>query len=215
MAKAGRLIYEGFLIIWDGFWVVWLSDLLWLVFCLPLITAPLGFAGMYECVHRLVHGESITWKTFFSGIKQHFWASIRWAIFNLLVILILAFYVWFFSPAKGSLAGLTSSLLNGVPLALIVLWWIVNQFTFPFMLVQEKRSYRNALRNSLVMFLKWPGVTLGFTLFNLAVIALSLWLRFPWLVFGASLPALMACLCVKYSVDQTPDTSGADSPNAG
>jgi hypothetical protein len=72
------------------------------------------------------------------------------------------------------------------------------------MLAQEKPSYRNALRNSLVMLLKWPGVTLGFTLFNLVLIALSLWLRFPWLVFGASLPALMACLCVKYSAGQVP-----------
>jgi hypothetical protein len=26
-------------------------------------------------------------------------------------------------------------------------------------------------------------------------------LRFPWLLFGASLPALMACLCVKDIVD--------------
>jgi len=203
MEKAGRLIYQGLLIAWDGFWVVWLSDLLWVAFSLPVVTAPLGFAGLYECAHALAEGKSVTWQTFFSGIRHRWGASYRWTIFNLLVVFVLAFYFWFFSPEKGSLAGLTSSLLGGFPLALIVLWWLINQYTFPFMLVQEKPSYRNALRNSLVMSLKWPGVTLGFTLFNLAVIALSLWLRFPWLVFGASLPALMACWCVKYSVEQT------------
>jgi hypothetical protein len=203
MEKAGRLIYQGFLIAWDGFWVVWLSDLLWVAFCLPLVTAPLAFAGLYECAHALAEGKSTTWRTFFSGIKRHWGASYRWSAFNMLVVLILAFYFWFFSPQKGSLAGLTSSLIGGLPLALIALWWLFNQYTFPFMLVQKKPSYRNALRNSLVMFLKWPGVTLSFTFFNFALIVMSLWLRFPWLVFGASLPALMACLCVKHSVEQT------------
>jgi hypothetical protein len=38
------------------------------------------------------------------------------------------------------------------------------------------------------------------------VIGLSLWLRFPWLIFGASLPALMACLCVKDVIEQLDKT---------
>jgi hypothetical protein len=79
------------------------------------------------------------------------------------------------------------------------------------MLAQEKPSYLNALRNSAVLFLKWPGQAVGFTLFNLVVIVLSLWLRFPWLVFGASLPALMACVCVKDIVDQVNKTDLAKS----
>jgi hypothetical protein len=207
MAKAGRLIYDGFLIAWDGFWVIWISDLLWLLFCLPLVTAPMGFAGLYECASGLAYGESITWRTFFSGIKRHLGTCYRWAVFNLIVILFLAFYVWFFSPFKGNLTGLASTLLSGVTLALIVLWWIFNQFTFPFMLVQQQPSYSKALRNSLVMLIKWPGVTLGFTLFNLALLALCLLLRFPLVVCGGSLPALMACLCVRYSIEQAPAPS--------
>lgn len=213
MAKAGRLIYDGFIIAWDGFWVIWLSDILWLVFCLPVVTTPLGFAGLYECTHALANGEPITWRTFFAGIKKYWRASYRWAFFNLLVIFVLAFYTWFFSPSKGNLSGLVSSLLSGAPLALIIIWWVANFYTFPFMVVQEKPAYLNALRNSLVMFLKWPGITIGFTLFNLAIIALSLSLRFPWIIFGASLPALMACLCVKYSVEQTIGSEPAQTVN--
>jgi hypothetical protein len=207
MGKAGRLIQQGLLLTWDGFWVVWLSNLLWLVFCLPVITAPLGFAGLYECAHGLAYGESITWRTFFAGIKRHLVSCYRWAAFNLLVILVLVFYAWFFSPTRGSLAGLAASLRGGVPIAVMLLWWVVNQFTFPFMLVQKKPSYLNALRNSLVIFIKWPGVVLGFTLFNLAVLFLCVWLRFPTIFIAGSLPALMACLCVKYTVDQTLDAS--------
>ncbi len=213
MSRAGRLIYEGLITAWDGFWVVWVSDLLWVVFCLPIVTIPLAFAGLYECAHALAYGESVTGRTFFSGIKRHLGACLRWAFFNLCVLALLVFYAWFFSPAGGTLAGLEKSLLGGVPLAVMALWWAVNQFTFPFMLVQEKPSYRNALRNSLVAWLKWPGMVLGFTLFNLVVIGLSTLLRFPWLFFGASLPALMACLCVKTLVEQVQGTDPSLSGN--
>lgn len=201
MARAGRLIYDGFLLTWDGFWVVWLSNLFWLALLIPVITAPLAFAGLYACAQGVVYGESLDWKSFFGGIKKHFGASLRWAGVNLLVFSVLAFYVWLFSGGENSLSASWRN-FGGVPLVIGALWLVVNMFTFPFMLVQEKPSYRNALRNAIVLFLKWPGQSMGFVLFNLVVVALSLWLRFPWLVFGASLPALMACICVKDIVDQ-------------
>ena len=203
MAKAGRLIYQGLLAAWDGFWMVWLSEVLWLVFCLPVITIPLAFAGLYTCANGLAYGESLDWKSFFSGMKRYLGASLRWSGFNLLVILLLVFYIWFFSSPGRSFFQSGSAVLIYIPVVLIFLWWIVNFYTFPFMLAQQKTSYIQAMRNSLVLFLKWPGVALGFTLFNLAVIALSILLRFPWVVFGASLPALLACVCVKYVTAQT------------
>lgn len=205
MARAGRLIYDGFLIMWDEFWMVWLSNLFWLVLLIPVITLPLAFAGLYVCAHRIVHGESLEWRSFFVGIKKHFGTALRWTGANLLVFLVLAFYIWFFTVRNSNLSDVWRNLGN-VFIVLALLWSVLNLYTFPFMLVQKNPSYLNALRNSAVMFLKWPGQAFGFTLFNLLVIGLSIWLRFPWLVFGASLPALMSCLCVKDVVDQVNET---------
>jgi hypothetical protein len=202
MARTGRLIYKGFFVMWDDFWMVWLSNLLWLVLLIPVITIPLAFAGLYACAHGIAHAESPGWKTFFTGIQKHFGASLRWTGANLLVLAVVIFYIWFFSAERNSAIG-RSNLLVGVFLVIALLWIVLNMYTFPFMLVQEKPSYLNALRNSAVLSLKWPGQALGFSLFNLVVIGLSLWLRFPWLLFGASLPALMACLCVKDILDQS------------
>ena len=201
MARAGRLIYDGLLIMWDGFWIVWLSNLFWLVLLLPVVTIPLAFAGLYACAHGLVHGESLDWQSFFTGIRKHVGSSLKWTIANVFVLFLAGFYIWFFTTQSDPPAGRSSTWVS-LSLAFALLWWILNMYTFPFMLVQEKPSYLNALRNSVVLFVKWPGQALGFTLFNLVVILLSFWLRFPWLVFGASLPALMACLCVKDIVDQ-------------
>jgi len=203
MAKAGRLIYQGLLVAWDGFWMLWLSDVLWLVFSLLIITLPLAFGGLYAGVHGLAYGEPLEWRLFFKGMKQNLRASLRWTAFNLAVSLMLVFYIWFFSQARTSLSSFAGDTLRYIPAILLGLWWIINQFTFPFMLAQQQPAYLQALQNTLVMFLKWPGISLGFTLFNLAVVGLSLLLRFPWIVFGASLPALLACLCVKYVTSQT------------
>ena len=206
MARAGRLIYDGFLTMWDSFWMVWLSNLFWLALLVPVVTIPLAFAGLYACAHGIVHGESLEWQSFFTGIKKHFRASLQWAGANLLVFAVFGFYIWFFS-FRDSNSGDALRNLGSVFIALALLWWILNMFTFPFMLVQQKPSYLYSLRNSVVLFLKWPGQALGVTLFNLLVIGMSLWLRFPWLVFGASLPALMACLCVKDIVDKVNETN--------
>ena len=191
---------------WDGFWVVWLSNFLWLVLLIPVITIPLAFAGLYACAHGLVYGQSLEWHTFFMGIKKYLGVSLRWTFANLLLLFVLGFYAWFFTSQIQGPAG-RSGTLTGIFWALALLWWIVNMYTFPFMIVQARPSYLNALRNSAVLFIKWPGQALGFTLFNLLVIALSFWLRFPWLVFAASLPALMSCLCVKDVVDQVNETN--------
>ena len=206
MAKAGRLIYHGLLVAWDGFLIVWLSDVLWLLFCLPIITIPLAFAGLYTCTHGLAYGESLEWRSFFSGMKRNLGASLRWTGFNVFVIFVLVFYIWFFSTSGKSLFPSGLEFLIYIPVVLTFFWGIINLYTFPFMLAQQKPSYIQALRNSLVLFLKWPGIALGFTLFNLIVITLSVLLRFPWLVLGASLPALLACMCVKYVIAQTLQT---------
>ena len=57
------------------------------------------------------------------------------------------------------------------------------------MLAQERPAYRLALRNALTLHVKRPGLALSITLFNAAILAVSLWWRFPWLMLSTSLPA--------------------------
>jgi hypothetical protein len=200
VVRAGRLIYNGFFVMWDGFWMVWLSNLFWLALMIPVITIPLAFAGLYTSAHSIAHGESLEWRSFSAGLKKYFGPSLRWTGVNILVFALIAFYIWFFVNA-GNGTNESSRLMVAFSLLLALFWVSLNMYTFPFMLLQENPSYLTALQNSAVLFLKWPGLAMGFTLFNLIVIGLSFLLRFPWLVFGASLPALMACLCVKDVVD--------------
>jgi hypothetical protein len=211
LTAIGRLIRKGALLTWDSFWMVWLAEIFWLLLCLPVVTIPLAFTGLHFSMTAVARGDTTTWHTFFRGIRQYWQAGLRWSAANALVIFVLGFYTWFFS-AQGNAAGQVSlnALLGAVAAWLLLAWLVLNFTTFPLMLMQVKPGYFQALRNSVALFLKWPGGSLVFALLNLAIIALSLWLRFPWLLFGASLPALMSALLAADRVEAL--TAGAPPP---
>ncbi len=202
MRKIGKIMLKGLYTAWDGFWILWLANIFWFLLCLPIITAPAAFAGLYYTAHQLANDESVDWKTFFEGIKRYFWPGLRWFMANILVAFVLGFYFLFFSSG-GGLSQVPKQVLSGVPVGLLIAWGIINAFTFPLMLVQEKPSYLTALRNSLVFYMKWPGYTLAFVVFNAAVIAFCVWLQVPILIILGSLTALMACVCVRYKLEET------------
>jgi hypothetical protein len=192
MIIASKKLITGLLTAWDGFWTVWLANIFWLVLCLPIITAPLAFTGLYFTMHELAKGESMEWNTFFYGIRRYFWPGLRWFGFTFAVILILIFYINFIGTESANSSGAGTDIVTGILLGLLVLWIIINTFTFPLMLEQEKPSYRTALTKSIIIYLKWPGFTLVFLLFNAIVIAICIWLIVPSLILVGSLTALMA-----------------------
>lgn len=214
MARSGEKVYQTFRNLWDGFWVIWLAQVFWLLLCLPVLTIPLAYAGLYTSAHAVAFGESTTWKTFFGGIKAKWKPALIWSLFNLLVIGVLVFYIWFFTNNVIGLPANTQNALLVIAIVFLVLWFFLNQFTFPFMMAQEKPSYKQALRNSLVLFLKWPGMTFVFTVLILCVFALSFAFRFFWVICAASLPAFLACSCVRYATDEVLHRTNEDQSNS-
>ncbi len=190
---------------WDGFWMLWLANIFWILLCLPIITAPAAFAGLYYTMHELANGESVEWNTFFEGIKRYFWPGLRWFVANLVMVVGLISYFLLFASSDNITQNI-SQVLSGLPVGLLIVWGVINAFTFPLMLEQEKPSYLTALRNSIAFYVKWPGYTLAFILFNAAVIALCIWLRVPILILAGSLTALMACVCVKNKIEEAKTT---------
>jgi hypothetical protein len=211
MAHSGEKVLKTFKALWDGFWVVWLAQVFWLLLCLPVVTFPLAFTGMYSATYAAATGESTTWKTFFEGIKKNFKPGVTWSLVNLLVCAVLGFYLWFVSSQSSLFESTTARVLQVILIAVLIFWFLLNQYTFPFLLAQEKPSYRQALRNSLVLFLKWPGMSFAFSVLILCVLALSLAFRFFWVIFAVSLPAFLAASCVKYAVEEIPGVSDQQS----
>ncbi|MEA5077224.1 MAG: DUF624 domain-containing protein [Anaerolineaceae bacterium] len=214
MATSGERVYQTFRNLWDGFWVIWLAQVLWLLLCLPVVTIPLAFLGLYTCADAVAFGESTSWKTFFSKFKEKWKPALVWSLINLVVMGIFAFYIWFFTQNSVGLSGTAASVLQVTAISILVFWFLLNQFTFPFLLAQEKPSYKQALRNSLVLFIKWPGMTFAFTVLILCVFALALAFRFFWVIFAASLPAFLASSCVKFVTEEIKPKAAEDQLNS-
>lgn len=164
------------------------TNLLWFVLTLPLVTAPPATAGLYHVTNRLAHHESASWRTFFEGFRSGFWLGWRWALANLLALTTLAGHFWFY----GRIGSPWSRWVQGVLLGLAVLWALLQTYTFPLLLEQEDQRMLTALRNSVVLFGKYPVISLELALLVLLLIVVStLFLQPSWLLATASLSAYL------------------------
>ncbi len=180
-----------------------MMNLLWIVFSLLVISAPAATAGLYYATNQLAHRHAISWRTFLDGFRQHLWLGCRWGLVNLFALTLLGVNVWFY----GQLEMWWTDLAQGLFIGIMVLWILLQVYTFPLLLEQEDHRMAIALRNSLVLFLKYPGFSLFLCLILLLVAALSTWLRLPWLVFAGSLSTYLANRGTIYLLDNLSNQS--------
>jgi uncharacterized membrane protein YesL len=186
------VIRQALLEAYDDFARLVVFNLLWLLLSLPLVTAPPAAAGLYHATRELALRRPVDWHTFFEGFRQHFWLSWRWGLPNLLVAGVLGFNAWFY----GQLQQPWTPLVQGALLGLFVLWLLLQLYTFPLLLAQQDRRLRVALRNSLVLYLKYPGFSLVLVGFTALLAALSTLLQLPWALISASLLAYVTHFCI-------------------
>ena len=194
-----KLIWDALLNAYDAGWELVLINLLWAVLSIPIITLPATMAGLVYYTHELAHGESMEWKDFFIGIKKYFWPSMRCLLANLVVIFVLLFYYQYFGALNNSFTPIVMGLVYGFAF----IWLLLSPFIFPLMIEQEKPALRTALRNSLVMWLKWPGVSiLAIILFYFLVIGSS-YILIPWILLTASLSAFLLSYVVMRKAEES------------
>lgn len=184
------LLYRWMLDAYHYFFELVTINLCWLLLSIPLVTAAPAAAGLYYATNQLAHDEhEVTWRTFFTGFRQHFWLSWRWGALNLLVIAVLLSNIWFYQRFTGAWVPWVETLF----ISLIFLWWLLQIYTFPLLLEQQNTSLRVALRNSLVFYLRQIRLALGMALLIMALIYLSIRFVPPaWGVLTISLCAYLA-----------------------
>lgn len=164
-------------------------NLVWFLACLPLVTAFPSTAGLFYATNKLAHGQSAGWRDLFDGFRRYLVVSYPWGLLNLLVAAIVFSNVVYYSQQD---AGLTQ-VARVVLVALGLFWAMLQVYTFPFILEQERPSLRLALRNSLVIVLKRPLHTLALTFALLALAVITTVALAPaWLFITASLCAYTA-----------------------
>ena len=170
-----------------------LNNLYWFALTLLVLPAPFVAAGLYYSVNKLAVDDYDGWSTFFMGMRLYWLAGLRWFFINLTVIGIMVWDIVFFGQVNEGWALYIRAFILGV----VLVWLIIQNYTFPFMLHQEKPSFRTALRNSAIFLVKWPFFSLFIAAVNLLLILLSIWLQFPLVFICGSLTAYFAASAIQ------------------
>ena len=184
---AFQIMGRAFQDVWQELWTILIVQLLFILGHALIILGPPVTVAMFYYGNRIAHDEVATERDFLRAIRQYWKPAWRWGALNLLVIGLLAgdYYLTGKWTSNPSLA----SFLQGLYLALLVLWLLIQIFVLPFLFEQEHPSVIQALRNSTVFVRKNLILVLVLAVLlsiSLAAGTLAFMLTF---VFGAALIA--------------------------
>jgi uncharacterized membrane protein YesL len=192
-------LVEGF----HNFFDILLANVLWALFTFPILTAPPAAAGLYFVANQLAHDRPVTWRSFFEGFRQYFWVSWRWALINLLVLAILISNIIFYTEMEGDIF----FWVRAIFIALVLIWLLVQTYTFPLLIEQTEARVLLALRNSVGLFAFNPKYALGVAMVILLLAYLTTFFVWPaWLLFTAGISAYLASRATGYIVRQILDS---------
>lgn len=184
-------------IIQDEPWVIFyhraldlmVVNLVWILFSVPVITAVPALGGLFYATNQIAHGGGADWRQFGEGFRRCFWLSWRWSLINAVMLGLLGLSAWFYGHFD-------SPWLAGLQVLFTVLaaaWGVLQLFTFPLLLEQADQRFIVALRNSVVILLRWPVIAWSAVLQIAVVTAISVFLFLPgWAFISASLCAYCA-----------------------
>ncbi len=201
MGKFLRLLFDWLVDSFQAFFDLLFINILWLLLCLPVVTAPAGTLALFATANHLAHDRTGSWRVFWEAFRRDFWLSLRWGVLNLAVIAVLASNIVFYAQYEQTWSGL----VQGIFVSLGWVWGLLQLFALPLLMEQTDRRVRIALRNSLVLWARNPSFTLGFGLtLGASVVLISVFLGPPWLVIGAALAAYLANRAVLHLITDIP-----------
>ena len=171
-------------------------NLIWIVFCIPVVTFGPATTAMYTVTRKMVRGEGKkVWPTFIKEFKQCFRKSFLMSLCLLLPAALLIVYMFM---------TLSGSLKETLPLTIIcgiagVLLGFVCSYAWPLSAYFEN-TVPQTLKNAMLLPLTNPLLALVVTGLNLLPILLFL-LNFElfirvciiWIVIGFALTAYINC----------------------
>lgn len=142
---------------WNDLLTTALVNLLWILGTVLVVTGPPATLALFYVGNRIAHGEPSDAGDFVQGLRRYFGLGWRWGLLNGAVLFLLAGDVILTNHlSQSDLARLA----QGLYLALLGVWLLLQLYTLPFLFEQETPSLKLALRNSALML----GRNVGFSL---------------------------------------------------
>lgn len=162
-----------------------LMSIAWWVGMIPIVTIPMVIMGMHSASNRLANYRRVDNSFFWGGMRTHIGKG--WLLFlaSVLIPAAILFNIWFYLNSEGWLAFI------GFAWAwLLLLVLMTGQYLFPLIWQQDDPDVRLALRNSLLLALRYPLYSIFMLLFQLVLLAISAGLTLPLVLLYPGMIAL-------------------------
>lgn len=183
-----RTIWQAFRLWWDDLVRQALINLVWTLSWLTVILGPPVTFGIQHAHHQLVRGANPGLRGVAEGARKYFFKSWLWMLANLLA----AFLIYFGANAYLQIGGFWAIVARDLLLVFGAAWFIIQFYALPILMIQEKKSLREAWRNSIFMSLASPLYLLVLLLFLVLAAVFSVLLIFPVILGYFSLVSILA-----------------------
>ncbi len=147
---------------------IWAS-VLWFLLTLPIITAPLAWAGICRMSYMALRQPSPRLDDFWDGFKAHWKGGLALGILGLLLVIVNLVNLMGYSRS----INLQTSILRIIWIMTLASWFGIQLYAFPLLNAMEKPTLYGAYRNAVVMIFLNPLFSLGVGVIALLVIIAS------------------------------------------
>jgi hypothetical protein len=183
---AVRILSFAFRDIWQELWTIFVVHLLFLFALVLVIPGPPAILALFYYGNRVVHGEAANERDFLMAMREYWGPAWRWGLMNVLVIGVLIgdYYLTESFTNNASLR----SLVQGLYVALLAGWLVLQLFTLPFLFEQKQPRVMQAAQNAAVFIRRNFILSMALTLFlGLSLIAGTLAFMLTFVLGGAFL----------------------------
>lgn len=151
----------------DDLFTTAVVHLLWLLLTLLVVSSAPATMALFYVANRKAHGEVTDVGDFLTAVRRYFVAGWRWGLVNGFVVF---FLVGDIVLTGRLLQGSLAQWIQGLYVALLLLWLFLQLYALPLLFEQRERSLQQAWRNAAVML----GRNIGFSLLLAAALAIVL-----------------------------------------
>jgi uncharacterized membrane protein YesL len=153
---------------WQELWTILIVNLLFLLGVVLMIPGPPVTLALFYYGNRIAHGDDVNERDFLRAVREYWGPAWRWGWINLLVVGLLTGDYYLIARLTEDPAA--ASIFQGLYMALLAGWLLLQLFTLPFLFEQSEPRVLQALRNGIVFM----GKNLIFVLVLAVFLMLSL-----------------------------------------
>ena len=183
-----RVIGRSLRDIWDEMLLLGLMNIVTLLAQATIVLGPPAMAGLHAMCNRVANGFAISWDNYLQACRTYFVRSWIFAVPPILISALIVYNFLFY----GTFAATWAVWVQGAWLAGLIFVTAIQFYMFPFLMEQDDKRWRMALRNSALVAGANPLYTVvllvvALVLTGVFLLVLPLFVFFgliPWVMFG-------------------------------